>query len=68
MELMVEFPKDSPLWWTMLEDQQVKDLQKQLSDGLLHPLEFAYAVVRIGSKRYALPEGVRVDVRMVGNG
>ena len=39
----------------MSEDARVVELRKQLENGLIHPLEFAYAIVRIGHD-YGLPE------------
>lgn len=53
--ITVQFPSNSPAWWEMSEDSRVVELRKQLENGLIHPLEFAYAIVRIGHD-YGLPE------------
>lgn len=62
MDRMVEFPKNSPAWFEMENNAVVKDLCRQLNDGLLHPLEYAYAVVRIGN-RYGLPEQLHCELQ-----
>ena len=40
-------------YWQMSADKEVGDLQKQLQEGLIHPVEFAQQMLRI-ARRYGI--------------
>ena len=54
-QYQAHFPSESENWWKMLEDPRVVDLQRQLSAGLIHPVEYAHSITIIAGE-YGLPE------------
>lgn len=38
------------IYWAMCERDDVQKLTQQLTDGLIHPLEYADAIKRIGAE------------------
>ena len=50
--IMHNFPTDCEIYWNFCENVEVKELGKQLQEGLIHPLEYAAKV-----RQLALQEG-----------
>lgn len=54
MHLAPEFypnePSNSRRWWKFCERADVKELNKQLHEGLIHPVEYAASVMRLAKE------------------
>lgn len=42
---MHNFPDDCTIYWDFCDKAEVKELGKQLQEGLIHPLEYAERVL-----------------------
>ena len=51
---MHNFPADCEIYWNFCDKPEVKELGKQLHEGLIHPLEYAAKI-----RQLALREGFK---------
>ena len=51
---MHNFPADCEIYWNFCDKPEVKELGKQLQEGLIHPLEYAAKI-----RQLALREGFK---------